>query len=206
MVQASWETSFVVIRSTNSDRIVSFGSNEFGLLGIGGDNSNVHGIQDVKLAQLFSSDSDNIRITKLKAGPRNAFAVVQHQTSIGQREMLIGWGAGRHGQLQMREMNDAVLRGPRQVALPMRVMTWAYPTEVIDLSVGSQHTLVLTNDGKVYQLGSNAKHQLPNDLHPGQMHERMDNWDEIEMPPIKLWSFRDHSTSILSFVGANMYL
>ncbi|KAG8849623.1 hypothetical protein FRC20_002267 [Serendipita sp. 405] len=192
MIQASWESSFVVIRSENGDRILSFGSNEFGLLGTG-ESSLLHGIQDVKIVHLFSNESDAIRVTRLKVGPRNAFAVLRHQTIVGQRDMLVGWGAGRHGQLQMRELNDTTLRGPRQVALPMRVMTWTHPTEVLDLSVGSQHALVLTSDNKIHQLGSNAKHQLPGDLSLGDVciQRVLCSWNNsfiLTQPSPNVWS------------------
>lgn len=165
IIQAAWETSFAVARSEWTDRILSFGSHDFGLLGIG-DKALEMPVAQVEFGHLFSCSVDALRVSHLKAGPRHVLAVISQETPEGKREMLIGWGAGRHGQLAVRDptYSKAVSpAGPRQVALPVWITTWLHPTTVKDMAVGNQHALILTSSGTVLQLGSNAKSQLPND-------------------------------------------
>lgn len=170
--QASWETSFVVVRSSTHDRILSFGSNEFGLLGTGDttsasvkDSLTAH---EVCLDHLFSQPTIFLRITQLKASPRHVLAVLQYTVSEGepQQEMLIGWGAARNGQLEIQSSSDGVsdpprASGPRRVPLPIRIYRWISPLSVADMSIGYQHALVLLSDGSLIRLGSNSKSQLP---------------------------------------------
>jgi protein ATS1 len=169
IVQASWETSFVVVRSTPHDRILSFGSNDFGLLGTGDiatatvkDSLTVN---EVRLDHLVPPSATSLRVTHLTAGPRHVLAVLQYIKEGIEREMLIGWGAGRHGQLEIRNpeepsFDSRKINGPRRVPSPIRITGWTYPLSVVDMSVGNQHGLLLLSDGSIVQVGSNSKSQL----------------------------------------------
>jgi len=170
IVQASWETSFVVVRSTPHDRILSFGSNDFGLLGMG--DTTTAAVKDsltvnkVRLDHLVPQSTASLRVTHLKAGPRHVLAVLQYIEEGIEREMLIGWGAARHGQLEIRNPEDPgfdnrKVNGPRQVPLPIKIAGWIHPISVLDMSVGNQHALLLLSDGSIVQVGSNSKSQLP---------------------------------------------
>ncbi|CAG7849356.1 SubName: Full=Uncharacterized protein {ECO:0000313/EMBL:CCA78072.1} [Serendipita indica DSM 11827] len=164
-IQAAWETSFVVQRGSKVDQILVFGSNDFGLHGTGdvthSSSSLSHHVGIVALSHLFSHKVPTLRVVHLATGPRNAFAVLEYDTPVGLMQMLVGWGAARHGQLEIHNHNTSSRRGPRQVALPLRITTWTRPTSVVDISVGSQHAIVLTSDGELLQLGSDGKSQLP---------------------------------------------
>ena len=171
-IQASWETSFVVVRSSTHDRILSFGSNDFGLLGTG-DTTGASvkdslSVNEVCLDHLLSQPMSSLRVAHLKAGPRHVLAVLQYTVNKGesQQEMLIGWGAARNRQLEIQrpgagDPDKPRADGPRRVPLPIRITRWTAPTSVVDMSVGWQHSLVLLNDGSIIQLGSNSKSQLP---------------------------------------------
>ena len=170
IVQASWETSFVVVRSTPHDRILSFGSNDFGLLGTGDITTatikDSLTMNEVRLDHLVPQSAISLRVMHLKAGPRHVLAVLQYIEEGIEREMLIGWGAGRHGQLEIRNpeepsFDDGKVNGPRRVPLPIRITGWTRPISAIDMSVGNQHALLLLSDGSIVQLGSNSKSQLP---------------------------------------------
>lgn len=171
-VQASWETSFVVLRSSTHDRILSFGSNDFGLLGTGDTTSapvkDLLSVNEVCLDHLFSQPTTSLRVAHLKAGPRHVLAVLQYTIAEADapQEMLIGWGAARNGQLEIRNPSEAISdkarsNGPRRVPLPIRITRWAAPVSVIDVSTGHQHALVALNNGSIVELGSNSKSQLP---------------------------------------------
>jgi protein ATS1 len=180
IIQAAWETSFVVARSEWTDRILSFGSQDFGLLGIG-DKVLETPVSPVEFGHLFSDSVDSLRVSHLKAGPRHVLAVIGQETPEGRREMLIGWGAGRHGQLAVRDSTYSKAisspAGPRRVALPVRITTWFHPITVKDVAVGNQHALILTSSGTILQLGSNAKSQLPNDSIPGHPLRVFSTWN-----------------------------
>lgn len=137
-VAASWETTFILLRperahNVNSkegedDMLLSMGSNEFGLLGMGGSipPSNEFGLHQVDIRatlqeqiQLFEKESTcprtRLEVRHLSAGPRNAFIVVaistcppsDNSTHIGSDPdltFLLGWGASRQGQLQVHPL------------------------------------------------------------------------------------------------------
>jgi protein ATS1 len=177
IVQASWETSFVVVRSTPHDRILSFGSNEFGLLGTG--DITTATVNEVRLDHLVPPSATSLQVTHLKAGPRHVLAVLQYIKEGIEREMLIGWGAGRHGQLEIRNpeepsFDSRKVNGPRQVPLPIRITDWTYPISVVDMSVGNQHALLLLSNGSIVQVGSNSKSQLLS-----ESRDRMENCGQV---------------------------
>jgi len=168
IIQASWETSFVVLRSHTRDRILSFGSNDFGLLGTG-DNTltpSAPTVNEVRLDHLVPHSAAFLRVAYLKAGPRHVLAILRYANDGTERDMLVGWGAGRHGQLELRSPdtfvdNDKKPNGPQRVPLPLRIMVWMPPVSVVDMSVGYQHALLLLSDGSMAKLGSDAKSQMP---------------------------------------------
>lgn len=167
MVQAAWETSFTVLRSAKEDRIISFGSNDFGLLGDGLSVSDTpETARQVTLDCLGTSGLKDFcpQVTHFKSGPRHALAVISYEVSGERRDTLIGWGACRHHELEIRdpkEENKPPSKGTRFSSKPIAINTWKNPQKVADLAVGQQHALVLLNDGQVVMLGSNAKCQLP---------------------------------------------
>jgi alpha-tubulin suppressor-like RCC1 family protein len=151
------------------DRILSFGSNDFGLLGTGdtatAPTKDLLTVNEVHLDHLVPQSATFIQVTHLKAGPRHVLAVLQYEMNGIRMEVLIGWGAGRHGQLELRHpegtgSDSCKANGPRRVPLPLRIAGWNPPLSVVDLSVGNQHALLLLSDGSVAQVGSNSKAQL----------------------------------------------
>lgn len=130
--------------------------------------THVSGVHQVSLDHLFTQPVASLRVTHLKAGPRHVLAVLQYTTYLGEakRQMLIGWGAGRNGQLEARNPEATTsekpqANGPRRVPLPMRITTWVEPVTVMDMSIGYQHAIVLLSDGSIFQVGSNSKSQFP---------------------------------------------
>ncbi|PVF95562.1 RCC1/BLIP-II protein [Serendipita vermifera] len=169
MAQASWETSFIVTRSQVSDRLFAFGSNDFGVLGINQDSLKQSLVQEITFDHLFTGEPTPYRISHLCAAPRYVLAVLRCETYEGGIDILIGWGAARHGQLNVRQnedSNDVSSKSmPRWISRPARIWSCRHPTQVSNIAVGQQHGLVLLNDGALLQLGSNSKLQLPGESH-----------------------------------------
>lgn len=169
MVQASWETSFAVIRSRPSDRIIAFGSNDFGILGINQDSIKQSLPREVVLDHLFTGQDTSYRISHFRATPRYVLTILRYETPEGGADMLIGWGAARHGQLQVRQNEDSSIVPPKSTprwrSLPTKIWSCKHPTRVSSLAAGQQHGLILLNNGSILQLGSNSKSQLPSETY-----------------------------------------
>lgn len=114
-LHASWQTSFVLQRpisrttcrssSLQSDRILSFGSNDLGELGSKSTSSQDAQPNVVALEgawSCLSSSTETFNVAQMSAGPRHVLAILQSRpssTSSTQRQALIGWGAARKGEL-----------------------------------------------------------------------------------------------------------
>ena len=181
-VAATWETSFVVFGSENPrhpDVILSFGSNEFGDLGVG--HSGTHDyprrpFNPISLDHLWIDSGSSVRPETLKivfitTGPRHLIVKLEVQDESGlPSHMLVGWGASRHGQLGPRVVADtdaatkaptARLPGPTFLSVPTHLkVDNVHPSDVVSVAMGIQHSVLHLRSGKVIGLGSNRKHQI----------------------------------------------
>lgn len=71
--------------------------------------------------------------------------------------MLFAWGSTVHGELGIGGIEDEHILVPRPVA-------WHLADQVATVACGANHTLLLTNEGKVFSCGNNDYGQLGHDL------------------------------------------
>lgn len=67
------------------------------------------------------------------------------------------WGSTVHGELGVGGIED------EHIVVPQK-LDWCESEKVISTALGDYHTLILTNDGKVYSCGDNDFGQLGHEL------------------------------------------
>ncbi|KAH6911164.1 regulator of chromosome condensation 1/beta-lactamase-inhibitor protein II [Coprinopsis sp. MPI-PUGE-AT-0042] len=167
-IAAGWETSYLVLHPPSpgkADVLVSFGSNDFGDLGVGLLPAKQRS-GSVRKKEVHHVTFDHIAIEGKPLSDFGAFnissvAASQHHVAaildFGETKVLVGWGAARQGQIGPPPIADATRggqKGDRPRAIPLDV------SDIHDVHVGSQHTLVRTSSGRAIGLGSNRKGQL----------------------------------------------
>jgi len=175
-IGATWTTSFVVYRRTSSDQgsgdgvgdmVVACGSNDFNELGY--TDPTTSRIAPVTTAspprQVELGLGAGEKVEHLACGQRHVMVVVN-----GERQRVIGWGAGRRGEFDISTlggMEDSGRKGKgKGVARPTTYppTTLDLPLKdgelILDISLGASHSLVLTSNHRVFGWGSNQKGQL----------------------------------------------
>ena len=179
VIAACWETSFVVLtpeegpHSSRPDVLISFGSNDYGDRGVLEPSQSFPTavpiepvINQIKGLQVACPTV--YRIPRISCGPHHVLAVVVVLAVDGlEREIVVGWGASRHGQLELNLVSEKphdTSRRPtgRQLfaQTPRTVLALPHPRRVMDVSLGQQHSVVIDDEGHVYVGGSNRKSQL----------------------------------------------
>lgn len=162
VIAAAWETSFVVIGFPDGDILFSVGADDFGELGVGGLSSGrkeTSDWQSVDLKHLFPPEATELRILRLKSGPRHVLLQLNAQVNGRNVDRLAGWGASRHGQLDTTPNDNPPMRYKAFATLPRKI---SLDCILSDFSVGNQHTVFLTEEGSVIAFGSNRKGQTEN--------------------------------------------
>ncbi|KAF4610955.1 hypothetical protein D9613_006562 [Agrocybe pediades] len=143
LIASTWETSFVALsREGSSDVLLSFGSDDYGDLGIGGLKKGAPP-KDHYRVQLIQEE--NVMIDAVFTGQRQIIAKVHTPSS----SYLLGWGASRHGQLG-EQSNIPFLSQPRVISTQ----------NILSCSLGIQHTILMHTSSHLSPLGSNRKGQL----------------------------------------------
>ena len=96
-IAACWDTSFVVLSGCGeSDRLVTFGANDFGELG---HSQHVQSFEpyEVPLADVLPDPTCDFDIEAVRTGLRHVLAILRVRKT-GER-FIIGWGAARKGQI-----------------------------------------------------------------------------------------------------------
>jgi len=158
-VQAAWETSFIRVRdgTTHSDSILSFGSNDHGILGVAPGVTTL----DVNSVDFTSIGYERTDVALFTTGARTAYAALKDVRVPQARRVLVGWGASRHSQLTItsggpdrtQAKHPASTMTPQVIELPQDI-------EIESIAGGFQHGLILTTSGRLLGLGSNNKGQL----------------------------------------------
>ncbi|KAF9072889.1 regulator of chromosome condensation 1/beta-lactamase-inhibitor protein II [Rhodocollybia butyracea] len=161
LICSAWETSYVVLScdEKGSDVLISMGSNDFGDLGVG---------QTVR-AELYHTVAfdhlrvdglalDLVKVISMTAGQHHIIAHVNvrlHDQS--HRNLLVGWGAARHGQLG----GDTSMLNKKTpyFCIPKIIETFYSDDPVIAVALGSQHSIFRHESGRLSCLGSNKKAQ-----------------------------------------------
>lgn len=195
-IGACWATTYIVYRpdpiklsrnSTQSDVFVSFGADSFGELGARPSAAATASFANAILATglIPSSTPPVFRIERLATGPHHVIVILHFPLIDGSiREIIVGWGASRHGQLELHEhveigatqtASSASLiptdRPARRsngttgyISTPTHLYTVPEDEKVVSIALGHQHSVILiqAKDGstKVCCGGSNRKAQL----------------------------------------------
>lgn len=186
-IGATWETSYLALTKPGKrDLIVSFGSNEFGDLGVGKDAGDKTvekgpGIHIVNYSHIVIGgnairSAQTVTVERLRTGQRHVIASLK-VVWPGKEPMqiLVGWGAFRHGQLggaptsskpflastrSSRSNRPDIPLEPTYHSRPTLVMSLAASSDfVIEYSLGIHHSIFLHACGRVSFRGSNRKNQ-----------------------------------------------
>lgn len=154
MIACSWSTSFICFKhwkqlesdkiwSRMSEKVISFGSNDFGELGAGiernstsSSNEEEHRVHLVNLPE-GRHPGERLSIEEMKASHRNIVCLCRRITEAEQDYFAYGWGAGRHGQLDVR--TAVIAREQIDWDMPLR-STSRTATESRSPSAGSART------------------------------------------------------------------
>jgi len=179
-IGATWTTSFVVYRRLSSDQssddlstkdmVIACGSNDFNELGYTDPTTSrtapVTSASPPRQVEIGLPPGE--KVEHLACGQRHIMLVVSDN---GGRQKVVGWGAGRRGELDMSTMGGVMESSSRKgkgkgVARPTTYppTTLDLPLDegefIIDISLGASHSLVLTSNRKVLAWGSNQKGQI----------------------------------------------
>ncbi|KAI0706101.1 RCC1/BLIP-II [Cytidiella melzeri] len=143
------------------------GADDFGDLGVGGASAKgkqvdgaVHVVDLRTQDVLGNTPAVTVSIKSVVTGPHN---VVVHLIALDEDgravEYLMGWGTSRHGQLgDWKDSNKGhpipFISSPRSLPLPQE------NCGILQVAMGTHHTVVLHPSGRVSALGSNRKGQL----------------------------------------------
>lgn len=206
-IAACWETSFVVFRpldeTSASDVCASMGANDFGDLGVAPAQASskrslvlppssstpaavsfAYAIHESGI-QPTSDPLPIIRITQIATGLHHVLAVLHLILSNGiTREILVGWGASRNGQLELHDFASDTAHtsssspfpststprsrktngGATFTQYPRHIYTVPPGERIVSLGLGQHHSVVLVQDdlggSRFLCGGSNRKGQL----------------------------------------------
>ena len=157
-IAAAWETSYVLLRSTEgrSDVLLSMGANDWSELGCEVDGTS-NPVDIVDFSSVTSA-TERLQISAMAAGPRHI--VVQLETVIAGRPVrkIVGWGASRH-----RQLGSLARTLPRTTTLPTAVSQSLTTDSLAQLSVGRDHTAIL------YHFDEESELRLTGSMKQGQL-------------------------------------
>jgi protein ATS1 len=178
-IGATWTSSFIVYRRMSSDQgseesaediMVACGSNDFNELGYTDPTTSrtapVTTASPPRVVELDLQPGE--KVEHLACGQRHAMLVV---SGVDRVQRITGWGAGRRGELDLSTLGGEAVDGGRKgkgkaVARPTTYppttlhLPLGHAERIIDISLGSSHSLVLTSQGRVLAWGSNQKGQI----------------------------------------------
>ena len=130
------KNGFNVLFVTNEDKVYGFGSNQWGVCGLGHN-------KNVKDPQIIPELCDK-NIKQFYNGLGFALGLTSD-------EELYGWGSNKWGQLAKPLLNYDIHR-PNIIEINNKIIN--------QISCGMSHTLMLTSDGLVYGWGANYRGQI----------------------------------------------
>ncbi|PPQ83013.1 hypothetical protein CVT25_005253 [Psilocybe cyanescens] len=151
-IEATWETSYAVLCSEGRpDIVISFGSDDYGDLGVGGGSSNSE--KDFHFVQFDHLLPSGIRqIQAISTGQRHVVVQLRSDSS----SLLVGWGLSRHGQLGS-PAGTSFSSIPRPISFDSDDRLVDKP---LSYALGIHHTIVHHHSDKIIGLGSDRKGQL----------------------------------------------
>ncbi|KAL0951945.1 hypothetical protein HGRIS_008596 [Hohenbuehelia grisea] len=161
-ISAAWETTFVTFaRPGDGDVVVAMGANEFGELGIP-PASNVRLATNVVEFGGISvkGRAVNPRTIRIQSVASSLHHVLVHFRAeiddVGIEDLVVGWGAARHGQLGA--IPKVAGKAPAFHAKPLLIST--ANDLPVSVAAGHHHTVIRHKSGRVSSCGSNRKDQL----------------------------------------------
>ena len=124
---------------SSGGEVYSMGSNRYGQLGLGFDESS---LKKVEYPTLIA----NLKATKIRCGD-------YHSLAIDDKGMAYGWGQLEHGAVGVR-ITAASEPGV------IKFQELKPNSKIKDISAGRKHSCFLTDHGDAYSSGANAKGQL----------------------------------------------
>ncbi len=120
-------------------RVLVWGSNNFGQLGLGDQESRPN-------PTLMTGPFAKQKIASIASG-------VEHTIALTEDRALYSWGSNSSGQLGLGFKSDFV-------SIPTKITIGIQGEDIASVATGYNHTLALTENGKVYSWGSNETGQL----------------------------------------------
>lgn len=159
LIAAGWETSYVVLSCTGrTDLLLAMGANDYGNLGRGGKCRDAGAFWHlIHLEELLRQPS-LVTVESLSTGPHSV--IMRLRSRAENEEVLVRWGASRHGQLgdfSTTSKPPVFLSTPQCLSLPPGAETLG---KVTVCALGTQHTALLHDSGRITGLGSTRKGQL----------------------------------------------
>jgi protein ATS1 len=188
-IACTWTSTLIAFSRTlntngrrRSDVVLSFGSNDFGELGCGSIGTSAESTGKVHNVRLPGSDGrgsgSRMEIQHLATGQRHVVCSCVFSKDGVQEQRVYGWGAARHGQLDVSSYYDSAdgpnTAGPSRqparrvskysvtILLPTTLdLSALLPTNthITKITCGTSHTVLRLSTGTLITLGSNAKHQ-----------------------------------------------
>ncbi len=140
---------------TSSGQVFSWGDDHYGQLG-----------RDPSENPAFTTDEYPQQILSFppSAGPIVAIAAGgNHSLALDSGGQLYAWGDNHYGQLGTTANNGSDTPNQTPALVPMPAGAGA----IVQISAGSDDTLVLTSTGRLYAFGDNSDGQLGNHVHTG---------------------------------------
>ncbi|KAF8504266.1 regulator of chromosome condensation 1/beta-lactamase-inhibitor protein II [Gautieria morchelliformis] len=183
-IAAAWESTFIVFRSKHEmlresrDIVISMGNNDHGDLGVGLAPKELkysHEPRRVALDEMLHTVYPDIlsgfHVINLASGLHNVIATLQLFLRSREEQIVVGWGASRHGQLgifpsQNHLSLDKTTRPspftPYPRILPMFQTNPGRRTTdpIVKSALGTHHSVFLHHSGRITGLGSSKKGQL----------------------------------------------
>ncbi|KAF8591924.1 RCC1/BLIP-II [Ramaria rubella] len=181
-IAASWESTFIVLRQKDEtfrhtkDKVIAMGNNDHGDLGVNLTPAQLKFSHEPRrvaleetLAQAGLAALSGFHVTHIAAGPHHVVATLQlFLLNGGEEEVVVGWGASRHGQLGVhpkptrahgKSTVTPYLSSPCLLHVA-KSDSVNFPDSVVALALGSHHTVLLHRSGRVTAFGTNKKGQL----------------------------------------------
>jgi protein ATS1 len=188
-IACTWTSTLIAFSRTlkpngrrTSDIIISIGSNDFGELGCGSVGTSAEDTGKVHIVRLPGWDGhasgSRMEIQQLATGQRHVVCSCVFLNEGVQEQRVYGWGAARHGQLDVSSYSEAtngpsaagpsrqptrrVSRYPSTIPTPTTLdLSPLIPadTHITKITCGTSHTVLRLSTGTLITLGSNAKHQ-----------------------------------------------
>lgn len=161
-ISAAWETTFVVFaRPDDGDVVVAMGANDFGELGVSPApgtrlSSNLIEFGDISVDG-HTVDPRTVRIQNVASSLHHVIVHIRAVfDDVGSQDLVVGWGAARHGQLGA----VSKVAGKAPGFLPAPRLVSAAGDIPVSLAAGHHHTVICHKSGRVSGYGSDRKNQL----------------------------------------------